>query len=137
MRNLNEPLDDGNDDIDNIIDEYKEDPSPRNEGEVIRFEPRAGGTTERDNQPLISKQDIEDFRSRWSALQASFVDEPRKAVEEADKLVSSAINSIAGAFHEQHSNLEKQWSKGSEVSTEDLRVSLRHYRAFFDRLLSI
>jgi hypothetical protein len=33
--------------------------------------------------------------------------------------------------------LEKQWDRGDNVSTEDLRVALQRYRSFFDRLLNL
>jgi hypothetical protein len=65
------------------------------------------------------------------------VDEPRKAVADADRLVTDAIKQLEGTFTAQRSNLEKQWTQGQEVSTEDLRITLQHYREFFDRLLSL
>jgi hypothetical protein len=64
------------------------------------------------------------------------VDEPRKAVEEADKLVASVMKRLAEGFANERSKLEKQWDRGDNVSTEDLRVALQRYRSFFDRLLS-
>ena len=44
---------------------------------------------------------------------------------------------LAQVFADERSKLEQQWSQGDDVSTEDLRVGLRRYRAFFDRLLSV
>ena len=44
---------------------------------------------------------------------------------------------LAEVFSEERSKLEKQWDRGDEVSTEDLRVALQRYRAFFHRLLAI
>jgi hypothetical protein len=103
------------------------------EGTVVPFDQGSHP----DSESLIGKRQIEDLRSKWSGIQASFVDEPRKAVEEADRLVTSAIKQIQEGFQDRRSRLEKQWSGGSEVSTEDLRVALQHYRAFFDRLLKL
>ena len=34
---------------------------------------------------LLSAKEEEDFRSRWNIIQTGFVDEPRRAVEEADE----------------------------------------------------
>jgi hypothetical protein len=65
------------------------------------------------------------------------VDEPRKAVEQADGLVASTMKRLAEVFAEERSKLEKQWDRGDNVSTEDLRVALQRYRSFFHRLLSI
>ncbi len=78
-----------------------------------------------------------DFRSRWTDIQTGFVDEPRRAVEQADALVAEVIKRLANSFAEERSKLEGQWGRGDDVSTEDLRVSLRRYRSFFDRLLNV
>jgi hypothetical protein len=86
--------------------------------------------------PLFSDHDIGDLRGRWSNVQAGFVDEPRRAVEEADKLVAAVMKRLAEGFANERSTLEKQWDRGDNVSTEDLRVALQRYRSFFDRLLN-
>jgi hypothetical protein len=85
---------------------------------------------------LFPENELNDLRSRWDKAQGLFVDEPRKAVEEADALVATAVKRIAELFADERANLEKQWDRGGEVSTEDLRQALRRYRGFFDRLLS-
>jgi hypothetical protein len=87
--------------------------------------------------PLFPANELNDLRSRWDKAQGLFVDEPRNAVEEADALVATAVKRIAELFADERANLEKQWDRGSEVSTEDLRQALRRYRGFFDRLLSL
>lgn len=85
---------------------------------------------------LFPENELTDLRSRWDRAQGLFVDEPRKAVEEADALVATAVKRIAELFADERATLEKQWDRGGEVSTEDLRQALRRYRGFFDRLLS-
>ena len=86
--------------------------------------------------PLFADHEVSDFRNRWQSVQGSFVDEPRKAVEEADQLVASTIKRLTEIFAEERNRMEQEWSRGDEVSTEDLRQALRRYRSFFDRLLS-
>ena len=86
--------------------------------------------------PLFSDSDIGDLRSRWSNVQAEFVDEPRRAVEEADQLVATVMQRLAEGFAKERDSLEKQWDIGETASTEDLRMALQRYRAFFNRLLS-
>ena len=86
--------------------------------------------------PLFTDSDVNDLRSRWSNVQTGFVDEPRKAVEEADKLVAAVMKRLAEGFANERSSLEKQWDRGDNVSTEDLRVAFQRYRSFFDRLLN-
>jgi hypothetical protein len=78
-----------------------------------------------------------ELRERWSEIQTGFVDEPRHAVEEADALVADLMRRLAESFSEERQALEGQWDRGDEVSTEDLRVALQRYRAFFDRLLAV
>jgi hypothetical protein len=90
----------------------------------------------RTSTPLFSESDMGDLRGRWSNVQAGFVDEPRRAVEEADKLVAAVMKRLAEGFANERSTLEKQWDRGDNVSTEDLRVALQRYRSFFDRLLN-
>jgi hypothetical protein len=92
---------------------------------------------EEPNAPLFSPNDTQDFRSRWEKIQIGFVDEPKKAVEQADELVASAIKRLAEVFASERQKLEAEWDKNDNVSTEDLRVALRRYRSFFDRLLSV
>jgi hypothetical protein len=77
------------------------------------------------------------FQSRWSDIQASFVDEPRRAVEEADGLVAEVMQKLAQVFADERSRLEQQWDRGEDTDTEALRQALRRYRSFFDRLLTI
>lgn len=87
--------------------------------------------------PLLSSDVAERLRSRWTDVQAGFVDEPRRAVEEADALVAEAIQQLAQSFSGARASLERDWSRGEDVSTEDLRKTLQRYRAFFGRLLQI
>jgi hypothetical protein len=87
--------------------------------------------------PLFSESEMGDFRSQWSKVQTGFVDEPRRTVKEADKLVTAVMQRLAEGFANERSGLEKQWDHGDNVSTEDLRIALQRYRSFFDRLLKL
>jgi hypothetical protein len=87
--------------------------------------------------PLFSESEMGDFQSQWNKVQTGFVDEPRRTVEEADKLVASVMQRLAEGFATERSGLEKQWDRGDNVSTEDLRIALQRYRSFFDRLLKL
>lgn len=87
--------------------------------------------------PLFAEEETKGFRADWDAIQIGFVDEPRQSVEKADALVASVIQRLAAGFSEERAKLETQWDRGEDVSTEDLRLNLQRYRAFFDRLLSL
>ncbi len=93
--------------------------------------------TDEQATPLFSPQEAKEFRVHWDTIQGGFVDEPRRAVEEADSLVAGAMKRLAEVFADERTKLEGQWDRKEGVSTEDLRLALRRYRSFFDRLLSV
>jgi hypothetical protein len=111
--------------------------SPVERIEMEREDARSTTNTRDETTPLFPSNELGELRERWNGVQAAFVDEPRKAVEQADTLVASAMKRLAEVFAEERARLEKQWDKGDDVSTEDLRLALQRYRSFFQRLLSI
>ena len=98
--------------------------------------PAAGVVAERPS-PLFHDQALAGYRTRWSGIQTGFVDEPRRAVEEADALVSELTTRLAQNFADERKRLEDRWGRAENVSTEDLRQAMRRYRSFFERLLTI
>ena len=86
---------------------------------------------------LFPEKESDHYRTRWTNIQSGFVDEPRRSVEQADALVAEVTKRLADGFAQERSKLEGQWGRGDDVSTEDLRVALQRYRAFFDRLLKV
>lgn len=96
-----------------------------------------GSASQNEAAPLFSPEEAKDLHARWDAIQVSFVDEPRQAVQQADGLVANAMKRLAEIFAEERGNLDQQWDRGGDVSTEDLRLALRRYRSFFGRLLSV
>lgn len=88
-------------------------------------------------EPLFEAEEAKKFRTRWLSIQNKFVDDPRDSVKQADELVASVLKSVTMSFSERRVALEGQWNSGEDISTEDLRVALKRYRSFFDRLLSL
>jgi hypothetical protein len=86
---------------------------------------------------LFGEQEQSNLRARWADVQAAFVDDPRECVQKADRLVADLVDHLTAGFSEARSQLEGQWARGEEVSTENLRVALQRYRDFFDRLLAV
>jgi hypothetical protein len=109
-------------------------PPPRT---TMRDEPVQRTAAREESAPLFSEEEGRQFRTRWEEIQTGFVDEPRHAVERADELVAAVMKRLAEVFADERSTLERQWTSGDNVSTEDLRIALRRYRSFFDRLLTI
>jgi len=86
---------------------------------------------------LFPKAQADHLRTDWTEIQGAFVDAPRDAVQRADALVANTMKRIAEVFAAERQNLEQQWDRGDNVTTEDLRIALQRYRTFFDRLLSV
>lgn len=116
-----------------LTDPYTADSSPSVSDQSITDQPAQSFSAA---MPLFSDTEIGNLRSRWSNVQAGFVDEPRRAVEEADQLVATVMQRLAEGFASERSSLERQWDSGDNVSTEDLRLALQRYRTFFGRLLN-
>jgi hypothetical protein len=87
--------------------------------------------------PLFLPDVAKDFRSRWDTVQRSFVDDPKQAVRRADELVAQVMKSLAETFSNERTKLEAQLEETDKASTENLRLALRRYRSFFERLLSL
>jgi hypothetical protein len=92
---------------------------------------------EEERVALFIANEANELRARWDGIQVRFVDEPRKAVQEADALVSATIKRLAEIFADERQKLEQQWDRSENISTEDLRIALQRYRSFFARLLAI
>jgi hypothetical protein len=103
---------------------------------VVERDGRAPAAAER-RMALFPEDEGRGFHTRWDSIQTGFVDEPRAAVEQADALVGEMLRRLTDVFGNERGRLEDQWKRGENVSTEDLRVALKRYRSFFERLLSI
>lgn len=105
----------------------------------VRPAPLAKATGRGDDEhvpDLLGRADGDAYRERWREIQGRFVDDPREAVHSADELVADVMKTLAEAFADHKHTLEGQWSEGRDADTEDLRVALREYRSFFNRLLT-
>ena len=85
---------------------------------------------------LFESDETARFRGEWLEVQSSFVDQPRESVERADALVAEVMQRLAARFAESRATLEMGWDGNTDVSTEDLRVTMTRYRSFFERLLN-
>lgn len=86
---------------------------------------------------LFADDELTGLRARWDHVQAGFVDDPKDCVQRADSLVSDVVSQLTSGFTDARSRLEQQWGRGEEASTEDLRIALKRYREFFERLLAV
>lgn len=117
-----------------------EDRKPAGTAELLgRDEPKQESPRATGQAPgsLLPEREASSFQDRWTTCQSRFVDDPRNSVQEADQLVAELMQNLARQFADTRQSLEKQWSEGSDASTEDLRLALQRYRDFFNRLLTV
>jgi hypothetical protein len=84
---------------------------------------------------LFRPEAADRFRVGWQQIQTRFVDDPKDAVQGADRLLTEVLESLTGTVTERKRELEGQWHGESEALTEDLRLALRRYRSFVNQLL--
>jgi hypothetical protein len=118
--------------------------APRTDSEPVIHVPSDVSTHRRaefnpeENPTLFIAGRANDFRTRWESIQTSFVDDPRKAVEAADNLVTEVVRELTESFSKARGDLESQWAHGDgDSSTETLRIALQRYRSFFNRMLAM
>jgi hypothetical protein len=78
----------------------------------------------------------QEYRDRWREVQLLFVDEPRAAAEQAESLVSDVVEAFTAALSAQRDDLAG-WQGAEKHDTEELRVAVRRYREFLNRLLDL
>jgi hypothetical protein len=102
----------------------------------------------------LSPETRRGFQQEWEETQGRFVDDPKGAVARADELVQRVMrergypvedfDQRAADISVKHPDLVEKYrtadgiaraSERGEASTEDLRHSVRHYRALFVELL--
>jgi hypothetical protein len=104
----------------------------------------------------LAPQEVADFSQRWRAIQGRFVDSPKGAVIEADKLVRELMQRRgypmgdferrAGDISVDHPNVVENYRAAQAIATragreqadtEELRKAVVHYRVLFAELLEV
>ena len=121
------------------LNEERMPPVPDRENEITRHSLDVTETQPAREalEPLFTPELAETYRVRWNAVQSGFVDDPRQAVRSGDELVAQIMTNLADTFAAERQRVEAQLDDSGESSTENLRVALRRYRSFFERLLSL
>jgi hypothetical protein len=102
----------------------------------------------------LPREDADRFAASWRTVQARFVDDPRTAVNEADRLIEDVMRArgypVEDTSHRledlsvEHAAVVNHYRSGrdiivshgrGEASTEDLRKAMVHFRALFDELV--
>ncbi|WP_017613757.1 hypothetical protein [Nocardiopsis salina] len=79
--------------------------------------------------------DLARVKERWTGAQGGFVDDPEQAVRDADALAAEVAEAVVEGIEERRARLRAVWDAGpGETDTESLRLVLREYRAYVERL---
>jgi hypothetical protein len=119
------------------LDESRPDESRPDESRSVESRSVESRSEESERTQLFDHDDTDRFRENWRSLQSDFVDDPKRAVQQADELVAEVMQTLASTFADHKRTLEEQWSGGGEAQTEDLRLALQQYRVFFQQLLAV
>jgi hypothetical protein len=103
----------------------------------------------------ITPEEARRFTTSWKNVQARFVDDPRTAVLEADRLIGDVMRARGYPVEDparqledlsvEHARVIEHYRAGRAIvmrheqgaaSTEDLRQAMVHFRALFDELMS-
>lgn len=89
-------------------------------------------------RPLFAPEEREKITARVQQAVAGFVEDPRRAVREADAAFDEVVKSLGEALAERGRHLRSDDESGrGEVGTEELRVALQHYRDLTERLVRL
>ena len=97
--------------------------------------PSAQSPLATDPGPVLAPETSLDFRERWHGIQAEFIDDPRRAVEDADRLVADVARAFTTSVEERRQGLTSGWQNNEHGETEELRLTMRQYRALVDHIL--
>jgi hypothetical protein len=83
---------------------------------------------------MWNEDTISGFQERWHKVQLRFVDDPHNAAAEAETLITDVIESLASTVNAQKTKLDA-WRSSNGADTEELRIVVRRYHDFLDRVL--
>ena len=72
------------------------------------------------------------YQDRWAAIQAGFIDDPRRTVESASALVAEVWDDTMRAITDERQGVDGRW-QSTETSTDDLRAAMQDYRTLYTR----
>ncbi len=103
---------------------------------VGRGRPIEGGAERRRSaRSMVPEAEVGAIRDRWDQIKASFVDDPRGAVRQADRLVGDTVEVINQAVARMRARLGTRTSESDAGTTEDLRQALQQYQGLIERFL--
>ena len=79
---------------------------------------------------------IKHFRGEWHEVKAEFVDDPVTALTRAHDLITDAVNELTESLLAERDELDPLRTTSSP-DTESMRMAMRGYREFLERILAL
>jgi hypothetical protein len=79
---------------------------------------------------------VRHFRAAWHEVKAEFVDDPVTALTRAHDLLTDAVNELTEAMLAERDELDPLRGTGTP-DTESMRMAMRGYREFLDRIMAL
>jgi hypothetical protein len=100
---------------------------------VPRPENLGGHNLGAESEPLVGADAQQEFLSRWTQIQISFLEDPAGAVQSADTLIQEIGVAILASLEDRGGALATEGRAAAD--TEQQRLALRQYRAYLGVLL--
>jgi len=104
---------------------------------IAAFAPLRPGDVAQTSIAIWQPDALAAIREQIREVQARFVDEPAEAVAQIRALVSDAVHTLADALLAEQLGSIDPHQRTDHPDTESLRVALRRYREFLDRVLAL
>ena len=93
--------------------------------------PGAGAERRMGSSDMAMGPDMRKYKTRMASIHSMFIDDPKKAVVEAERLIDEMVDYMAKSMHEQ----VRRWHKDVEnnADTERLRLMMREFSQMMDR----
>ena len=110
-------------------------PTQRPQAGTMRENPEVMGRTE--PRPVEARRsdmwpDMAEYQRRFDELQSEFIEDPKSAVQKAERLMEEAIESFTRSMRERVKSAHGD--KGAYADTEQMRLKMREYREFMQSL---
>lgn len=108
------------------------------DGIPVESASHAGETAPGGARPLFPDGDHDRLSQRLQHAVSEFVENPRRAVDEAERTFDTVVDGLTDSLREHRRALATAGQEGDPGRrTEELRVTLQHYRDLTERLLNV
>jgi hypothetical protein len=89
--------------------------------------------TRQSGTAMVDGASLAEFERRWHAVQADFIEDPRRAVGEAGNVIADLMEHVSKNLRSRRGELDRQ--TGGETNTEAMRQEMRRYKELMSRML--